>query len=199
MKKWIGLMLAVMMLAALAASAMAEEQGREMYVYTKNGKALLVRSGMNTTDDNVIATLPYGTKVFTYGNPEPGWTYMEIGNTHGYVMSRYLVKNKPAPYSGSTEKKESSKDFDTRSATTVEQINTLLASAKSVEPYSVTVFPSRTSGWVYLRWLPSRHSAQIATFAANQQLTVIAELKDWFQVEDPATGKVGFVYKSYVQ
>ena len=30
MKKWIGLMLAVMMLAALAASAMAEEQGREM-------------------------------------------------------------------------------------------------------------------------------------------------------------------------
>ncbi len=50
-----------------------------------------------------------------------------------------------------------------------------------------------------MRWIPSRYSRQIATYSANQQLTVIAELKDWYQVQDPATGRVGFVYKSYIQ
>ncbi len=201
MKKLLALMLAVMMLAALASAAMAEDQGTAMYVYTENGKPLLVRSSMSTTEDNVIDSLPYGTKVFAYGHPQPGWTYIEYGNKGGmrYVMSRYLVKNKPAPYDPSPKPTSNPKDFDTRSATTVEQINTLLTSAKSVTPYSMTVRPVRSSGWVYLRWLPSRYSRQIATFGANKELTVIAELKDWYQVEDPATGTVGFVYKSYIQ
>ena len=199
MKKLIGLMLAVMMLAVLASAAVAESQGREMYVYTQNGKDLLVRSSMSTTEDNVVGSLPFGAKVITYGSPQSGWTYIEYGNKHGYVMSRFLVKSKPAPYSPSSEPAADPKNFDTRSAVTVEQINTLLASAKSVTPYSVTVRPTRASGWVYLRWLPSRHSEQMATFNANKQLTVLAELKDWYQVQDPATGKVGFVYKSYIQ
>ncbi len=204
MKKLIGLMLAVMMLAALAAPAMAESQGTEMYVYTGNGKNLLVRSSMSTTEDNIIGSLPYGAMVVVYNSGRPGWTVIDYGDgsTSAYVMSRFLVKNKPAPYSGQSTKEPAQKDsknFDTRSATTVEQINTLLASAKTVEPYTVTVRPLRASGWVYLRWLPTRHSTQVATYGANQQLTVIAELKDWFQVEDPGTGRVGFVYKSYIQ
>ena len=40
MKKLIGLMLAVIMLAALASTAIAENQGTEMYVYTRNGLPL---------------------------------------------------------------------------------------------------------------------------------------------------------------
>ena len=98
MKKLIGLMLALMMLAAAASAALAESQGTEMYVYTENGKGLTVRSTMNTTDDNFVDSLPYGFKVFTYGSPKPGWTYIEYGNQHGYVMSRFLVKAKPAPF-----------------------------------------------------------------------------------------------------
>ena len=199
MKKLIGLMLAVMMLVALFSAATAEDQGREMYVYTKNGKDLLVRSSMSTTENNVIGSLAYGAKVITYGSRQPGWTVIDYGDgsTSAYVMSRYLVKNKPAPYIPSSDT-PSSKGFDTRSATTVEQMNTLVASAKYVTPYSVTVRPTRSSGWVYLRWLPSRHSTQIATFGANEELTVIAELKDWYQVQD-STGKVGFIYKDYIQ
>ena len=198
MKKTIGLVLALMMLVIAASAAMAESQGTEMYVYTENGKGLTVRSTMNTTDSNFVDSLPYGSKVFAYGNPKPGWTYIEYGNKSGYVMSRFLVKTKPAPYDPSSKPKTDN-SFDTRTAVTVEQINTLLASAKSVAPYNVTVRPTRSSGWVYMRWLPTRNSAQMATFGANYQLTVIAELKDWYQVQDPATGKVGFVYKSYIQ
>ncbi len=198
MKKLIGWLLAVTLLAALAAPALAETQGETMYVYTQNGKPLQVRSSMSTTEDNVVGSLPYGAKVITFGSPQPGWTYVEYGTSGAhYVMSRYLVRSKPAPYSPSGP--TPAKGFDTRSATTVEQINTLLASAKFVAPYSVTTRPTRSSGWVYLRWLPSKNSTQIATFGGNYHLTVIAELKDWYQVEDPETGKVGFIYKSYIQ
>lgn len=204
MKKLIGLLLAMALLAALAMPAMAEDQGKDMYVYTQNGKDLLVRSSMSTTEDNVVGSLPFGAKVITYGSPQPGWTVIDYGNGSfsAYVMSRFLVKSKPTGGKPSGSKSSSgtdSKNFDTTSATTVEQINTLLASAKAIEPYSATVRPVRASGWVYMRWIPSRHGKQIATYGANQQLTVIAELKDWYQVQDPATGRVGFVYKSYIQ
>ena len=205
MKKLIVLLLAMTLLAALVIPAAAESQGKEMYVYTQNGKDLLVRSSMSTTEDNVVGSLPFGAKVITYGSPKPGWTHIDYGDGSfsPYVMSRFLVKTKPASSRPSSGTKSSSgtdsKSFDTTSATTVEQINTLLASANVVEPYSVTVRPVRASGWVYMRWIPSRYSRQIATYGANQQLTVIAELKDWYQVQDPATGRVGFVYKSYIQ
>ena len=202
MKKLIGLLLAVMLLTGLTLTAVAESQGTVMYISTPNGKGLNVRSAMDTSQDNVIATLPYGSKVLSYGNPQPGWTYVEIGNVSGYAMSRYLTKQKPAAHDGSSKSSESgtkSKAFDTKAANTVEQMNSLLAAAKSVEPYNVTVRPVRASGWVYLRWLPSKNAREAATFAANKELTVLAELKDWYQVQDPDTGKVGFVYKSYIQ
>ena len=199
MKKLICLVLAMVLLAGIAVYALSEEeaQGREMYVYTKNGKVLLVRSSMSTTENNVVGTLAYGQKVFTYGSPEPGWTYVEIGSVHGYVMSRFLVKNKPAARDASSAQK--SVGFNTEAATTVEQINKLLAEAKQVEPYTVAARPKRASGWVYMYWMPSKNAKQIATFSANQELTVLAELQDWFQVEDPSTGMIGFVYQSYVQ
>ena len=198
MKKIIGLILTMIMLVMAVSAALAESQGTEMYVYTENGKGLTVRSTMNTTDSNFVDSLPYGAKVFAYGSPKPGWTYIEYGGKSGYVMSRFLVKSKPAPHeAGMTTNPGGS--FDTRAAVTVEQINTLLASAKAVTPYTVTLRPTRSSGWVYMRWLPSRNAEQMATFGANYQVTVIAELKDWYQVQDPATGKVGFIYKSYIQ
>lgn len=199
MKRILGLMLATMLLVLLASAAVSESQGTDMYVCTKNGKVLLVRSSMSAKDDsNVIGTLSYGQKVITYGH-ENGWALIDYGNQAGYIMYRYLVKQKPAPFnpSGSTEQKTN--EFSSKNATTVNQMNTLFTSAKTVTPYNVTVRPTRASGWVYMRWLPSKSAKEMATFSGNYELTVIAELKDWYQVCDPATGKVGFIYKSYVQ
>lgn len=199
MKKAICLIIAMMMLVLLASAALAESQGTEMYVYTKNGKVLKVRSSMSTKDDsNVIGSLAYGKKVIIYGVRD-GWAMIDYGNTIGYIMYRFLVKEKPAPFkpSDSTEKKTSG--TAAKDASTVAQLNTLIASARFVDPYTVTVRPVRASGWVYLRWFPSQSSEAMATFSANHELMVIAELTDWYQVSDPATGKVGFVYKSYVQ
>lgn len=203
MKKVISLILAMMLLVLFTSAVMSESQGTDMYVYTKNGKPLNVRSSMSTEDDsNIIGSLKYGTKVITYGHQD-GWAIIDYGNTTGYIMYRFLVKEKPDPYTGSnssssasTQKKTS---FSTKDASTVAQLNTLVASAKIVTPYTVTVRPARASGWVYMRWFPSKSAETLASFRANYELTVIAELKDWYQVSDPDSGKVGFVYKSYVQ
>ena len=206
MKKGFCLMLAMMLLVLFTSAALSESQGTDMYVYTKNGKPLNVRSSMSTADDsNVIGSLKYGTKVITYGH-ENGWAIIDYGNTAGYIMYRFLVKEKPAPYTGSgssssgnTASTQKKTGFSTKDASTVTQLNTLVASAKTVTPYTVTVRPARASGWVYMRWFPSKSAEKLASFSANYELTVIAELKDWYQVSDPETGKVGFVYKSYVQ
>ena len=198
MKKVISLMLSMMLLVLLASTAMSESQGTEYYVYTKNGKGLYVRSSMSTTEDNIIGSLAYGTKVIIYGVKD-GWAMIDYKNTTGYIMFRFLVKTKPAPYTASDTTEQTSNDASTKDASTVAQLNALIASAKFVEPYTVTVRPVRASGWVYMRWFPSKAAKEMATFSANYQLTVIAELKDWYQVSDPATGKVGFIYKSYVQ
>ena len=198
MKKVISLMLSVMLLMLLVSAALSESQGTDYYVYTKNGKGLNVRSSMSAADDsNVIGSLAYGTKVIIYGVKD-GWAMIDYGNTTGYIMYRFLVKTKPAPYKPSDPSEQNTADT-TKNASTVTQLNALTASAKIVEPYTVTVRPTRASGWIYMRWFPSRAANEMATFGANYQLTVIAELKDWYQVSDPATGKVGFIYKSYVQ
>ena len=198
MKKVISLMLSMMMLVLLASAALSESQGTDMYVYTKNGKVLKVRSSMNTKDDsNVIGTLAYGSKVIIYGVRD-GWAMIDYGNTTGYIMYRFLSKTKPTPFNPSDNPKQETGD-PIKQASTVLQMNALIASAKYVEPYTVIVRPIRASGWAYMRWFPSRSAEAMATFGANYELAVIAELKDWYQVSDPATGKVGFIYKSYVQ
>lgn len=197
-KRLIFAALLVLLLAAVASAALAE---KTMYVYTKNGKSLYVRSSMTTKEDNIRGSLPYGTKVTAYGDGSTGWyliDYDDYGDS--YVMARYLVSYKPAPFDpGKSEAPSSAGDeLDTKAASTVVQMNTLVQSVRFVEPYAVTVRPSRASGWVYLRWFPSRNAESLATFSSDYQLNVVAELKDWYQVEDPQTGRTGFVYKSYI-
>lgn len=194
MKKAIGLILAAVLLVMMVSSAMALVYEKDMYVAPKNGKSLNVRSSMSTADDsNIIGSLAYGTKVHTYGGNFNGWTMIDYGGGDAYVMYRFLSDTKPGPYTPTPAA------TDSKNATTVSQMNKLVASPRFVTPYTVTVRPPRASGWAYMRWFPSKSAEALATFGANYELEVIAVLNDWYQVTDPATGKVGFIYKSYIQ
>ena len=195
--------LIAVLLVLVAAVALADET---MWVYTKNGDIVRVRSSMSTKDkSNIIGYLRYGDPVTVYDRNFNGWALVEFdGYGDAYIMSRFLISYEPAPYTplpGPGKKDDPSKkteDTDTKNASTIQQMNSLVKAVKFVEPYTVTVRPTRASGWVYLRWFPSRSSEAVATFNSNYQLTVIAELKDWYQVQDPKDGRTGFVYKSYI-
>ena len=197
MRKIIGWMLAISLLLALAVPAALADDGTVMYVKTQNGGVVYIRSSMSTADSsNIIGSLPYGSKVVTYGGNYNGWTMVDYGDGDAYVMYRFLVLDPPGPY---VDPRQEDRDFSTKDAGTIGQMNTLVTNARFVTPYVITVNPTRASGWVYVRWFPSRSAKEVTTLGANAQLTVLAELKDWYQVSDPATGKIGFLYKSYVQ
>ena len=78
-------------------------------------------------------------------------------------------------------------------------MNAEFASAKKVAvPYTVVARPSRASGWVNLRWAPTTEAERISTCKQGKELTVLAELKNWYQVQDPVTGMIGFISRQYV-
>ena len=173
------------------------------YVYTENGKNLYVRS---TPGGEIVGSLKYGTRIYCYyrdgGN---GWALIDYyynnpgygyGTYAAYISSRYLRKNKPpARNSGSSSSSSSS---SSSFADVTAEINAEFKSAKKVTPFIVTVRPSRASGWVNLRWAPTKSAEVLATYKQNEKLLVIRETNNWYQVEDQDTGDVGFISKQFV-
>ena len=65
-----------------------------MYVKTSNGLGLNVRSSRSTKSNNLIGSIPNGSKVSMlkdYGT----WAYVTYGKTAGYVVKSYLSTSKP--------------------------------------------------------------------------------------------------------
>ena len=208
MKKQLpALVLALVLLIAALVPAAAEDDtipssAGYYYVFTENGKGLNVRF---TAGGEVIGSLKYGTRIYCYyrdgGN---GWALIDYtynnptygyGTYAAYISSRYLRKTKPeARTSGSSSKSTSSAS----AADAVSEINAEFRSARNVTPFTVTVRPSRTSGWVNMRWAPSKSAEIMATYKQNEKLLVIKETNNWYQVEDQDTGDVGFISKQFV-
>ena len=184
---------------ALAVDDTPSDSAGYYYVYTENGKGLNVRA---TPGGEVVGSLKYGTKIYCYyrdgGN---GWamidyTYNMPGVGKGtyacFISSRYLRSSKPpAKPDGAPPTPAAQTDPEA-------ELNAEFRSARKVDPFVVTVRPSRASGWVNLRWAPSKQTEVMATYKANEKLLVIQELKNWYQVEDQDTGNVGFISKQFV-
>ncbi len=66
-----------------------------------------------------------------------------------------------------------------------------------VTPYVIAARPVRTSGFVNLRFAPSEYAAIAAICYYGHELTVLAVTDGWYQVQDPATGYVGYMMKQY--
>ena len=206
-KRFFSLIMAVLMAvlmivpAALAEDDSVPASAGYYYVYTENGKGLNVRS---TPGGEVVGSLKYGTRIYCYyrdgGN---GWALIDYyynnpgygyGTYAAFISSRYLRKNKPEPWSGGSSSSSSS----STSADPAAEINAEFRSAKRVTPFTVTVRPSRASGWVNMRWAPSKSAEIMATYKQNDKLLVIKETNNWYQVEDQDTGDVGFISKQFV-
>lgn len=197
-KRLLSLALIAVMMAMLFPAVNEAQAEWTMYVYTDNGKSLNVRSDP-MTGDNVIGSLAYGEAVSVRMTLASGWTAITWSHATGYVayvQSRFLVDYRPAPKPTS---KPQPKPTSTSSKTTAfDDMNAEFRAARLVNPYTVIARPTRASGWVNLRWAPSTDAEVIAQCNQGKELTVLAELRNWYQVEDPDTGRIGFISNNYV-
>ena len=201
-KRIISLALIAIMMAMFIPSVASAD---DWYVYTDDGKSLNVRSEP-MKGDNIIGSLKYGDSVSVRMTMANGWAvidWVHADNYVAYVQSRFLVNYKPAPKTTSKSTSTSSKTTSASSNSSgnkggISGINAEFKAAKQVTPYTVVARPSRASGWVNLRWAPTTEAELITTCPQGKELTVIAELKSWYQVEDPDTGMIGFISSKYV-
>ena len=173
-------MLLVSMLPIISASALIGPQ----YVSTSNGKGLHLRTGPSK-DFDIITTIPYGAMMGSTDYYDAAWSYVTYNGYAGYVMTRYLSSTKPTskPSPTATPSPSSSgisyKNF--------EQVD-----------YYVTVRPSHASGFVNLRWAPSKSVAVHNIYYAGSLLRVLAQNNTWAQVLDESTGICGFMMRNFL-
>ncbi len=195
-KRLLSLALIAMMLAMIFPVSIASAEWT-MYVYTDNGKSLNVRRDP-MTGDNVIGSLKYGEAISVRMTMANGWTVIDWAAGDGfvaYVQSRFLVSYKPAPKPVPVNPTPRPTD---PAGKTFTDMNAEFRTGVKVSPYTVIARPSRASGWVNLRWAPSTEAERITTCPQGKELTVLAELKNWYQVQDPTTNMIGFINRQYV-
>ena len=197
-KRLVSLALIVMMMATLISTAAVAESGTTMYVRTDNGKSLNVR---DKPDGKVVASFKYGQAIYVEYITASGWAqtyYGDYGDTYiGWVSARYLVNSDPGKYVPSNNSASTSSNTDAAKA--LSDMNAEFKTGKVVAAqFTVYSRPSRASGWVNLRWAPSTEAERIATCPQGKALTVIGETKNWYQVQDPETGMIGFIMKKFV-
>ena len=182
-RKWLSL-IALVMVAVLFTPVIALGGTNIFYVDTANKKSLNMRSDC-TMGDNIIANIPYRAEVtvfeFLAGD---AWARVEYNGRTGFVMSRYLSGTRPA--SGGSSGGGSS------SSTTI--------SYKGFTPtnYTAAVRPSNPSGYVNMRWAPSKSTSVHEVYYAGETLQVIADNGTWCQVYDTSRNICGFMMKQFL-
>ena len=183
---------AMLLVLAICASASAA------WIKTENGKAANGRGGPGK-DYPLIATVAYGREIVVTGGSQNGYTPIMLpsGSDEVWVLSRFIVNYNPGKYTPSP-KPDSGKSSGNKS----DAQNSIYAEFKAarwVNPYEVTTYHKRSSGTINMRWAPAKNAPLIQTYRSGETLNVLCELKDWYQVEDPETGKVGFIRRDFLQ
>lgn len=160
------------------------------YSNCSNGKPLHVRKGPGK-EYPIIGNIPYRQEIGVDHDLGNGWSELIWGSVPGYAMTSLMSKKDPGPYDPNRKPVTPAKPS--------ESLNKIFSQARIVTPYFITLKTARASGSANVRWAPSKSSKLLRAYAAGQEMRVIAELgKDWYQVEDPISGVVGFVNKTYV-
>ena len=189
MNKRILSLIAVIVLLATMCVAFVTTASADYVVYSRcpNGKPLNERAGPGK-EYPVVNKFPYGSEIWVIGETSPGWLQLNDGST--FVQKNLTSTTKPGPYvppAPQPTKKPS------------ESLESVYNTAKLVDPYIVTLKATKNSkGVANVRWAPSKKAKLLAAYPEGTQVRVIAELKNWYQVEDLVTGAVGYVNTAYV-
>ena len=108
-KRLISFLVLLVLLAGILPAAMAADmQEGSMYVNTANGRALRFRSSKSTSPSNVLAEIPYGTKVYVL-DWDGTWARVRYNGAVGYVVKKFLTIARPEPYETVVAKREAEK------------------------------------------------------------------------------------------
>lgn len=209
MKKYLCAVLAVMLLVlscapALAASASEVKDGSILYVKAPSGR-LNVREGASQ-NTKVLYKLPNDSPVTVVGKVTNGYVQVEF-KLYGrfataYVAIEYLTTKKPSKINNDGaipwDNGGSGGGSSTTTEETVKSLNFKSYKLIKNRVLLVTAKPSRPGGWSNLRWVPSKNAQLIDRVYAGETLTVIAEGRDWYQVQNEE-GYIGFIIKKYTK
>ena len=186
--------LALLLLCASAAFAAGNMQQGSMYVNTTNGKALRFRSSKSTSADNILAEIPYGTKVYVV-NWDGTWARVQYNGATGYVVQKYLTIARPEPYDvvqARRAQEEVAKQLEKELKTANSKLDH--SKMKAVNPpndVTVRTGVSELSANVYKK--TDLTSEILTTYEEGVRLQVTAMNRDWAVIYDGATDRTGYM------
>jgi hypothetical protein len=149
----------------------------------------------------------YGEQVQPEGQSVNGYTYLV--DKGFWVLTKFLINHDPGEFvpgtnkgtneGGSSSSGGSSRSSGQSSGQAQGGDSAEYNAARWVTPYQVTTYHKRSSGVINMRWAPNKKSVLIQSYNPGTTLTVLCELKTWSMVQDPQTGKVGFIRSDFLQ
>ena len=186
-KTIISLMLALTVMCGIVGAAQAMPSDHDLtyyYVNTSNRGALNLRQTASNAA-KVLVQIPYAAQVeladYVAGDK---WAHCYYGGTEGYVMVRYLSKTRPS----------------TGTTTTTTTVGSESAEYKRMEPayYYAVVHPSTPTGYVHMRWAPSKTEPVFRDYYDGQVLKVLYQNSSWCQVLDESNQVCGYMMRAFL-
>lgn len=195
LKRSAAFLLAAVMVWLLGAAALADtmQQG-SMYVSTANGRALRFRSSKSTTADNILAEIPYGTKVYVL-NWDGTWARIRYNSAVGYVVKKHLTIARPEPFETvqalrAQAEAQKAKEREIRAANRKLDHSRL----KKTDSYDVTVRTGVDGLTAFVYKKADLTSAILRSYDEGVRLSVTAKNRDWAMVYDGARDEeVGYM------
>ena len=153
----------------------------ELYVNTANDKGLNLRTSPDTKG-KIQVSIPNGAAVTLFWYENSSWAFVAYRSYFGFCMTRHLTDKDPASIQNETKTDDLSKMYN---------------GFKHVN-YDVAVKPTNPTGFVNMRWAPSKSTDVQGIYYANAVLHVIATNGTWSQVYDAKTNQCGFMMNAYL-
>ena len=195
MKKALSLVLALALaMGTMMALSEASVDLETWFVKTGDGKGLNVR---DINSGEKIGVLPYGSEVSVEYFSRDGWAVILWGGMDAKVKSGFLVAGDPGKYQGPVDSQGNVLSDSALGSETVEGMNKQYSMMRYGNTYKVMVVPDTRTGTARLRWGPSKNTNLVAQLPANYELNVLASSSNWLLVQDPNTGKIGYIATKY--
>lgn len=157
-----------------------------LYVNTANGKGLNIRTRPNA-QGAVQTVIPNGAAVTLFWYENSSWAFVAYRSYFGFCMTRHLTDKQPAPVKPNT----------TPAPAPTEDPNKMFKGFKHVD-YYVAVRPTTPTGFVNMRWMPSKSAEVQCIYYADTVLRVLATNGTWSQVFNTQTNQSGFMMNAYL-